>query len=61
MLFHEVFPYGDRWYAVLAVRLADYTPHLRERSAKWDTVSIPAKAFTDHANPLMELLKPPSV
>lgn len=56
-LFHEVFPYGDRWYAVLAMKLDDYSQHMRKRSAKWDTVSIPAKAFTDLSGPLMELLR----
>ena len=56
-LFHEVFEYGERWYAVLAVKLSDYTQHMRDRSAKWDTVSIPAKAFTEHSGPLMELLR----
>lgn len=57
-LFHEVFEYGDRWYAVLAIKLSDYTQHMRDRSAKWDTVSIPAKAFTDLSGPLMKLLRP---
>lgn len=56
-LFHEVFAYGERWYAVLAVKLSDYTQHMRDRSAKWDTVSIPAKAFTELSGPLMELLR----
>lgn len=55
-LFHEVFEYGERWYAVLAVKLSDYTPHMRDRSAKWDTVSIPAKAFEQHSGPLNRLL-----
>ncbi len=55
-LFHEVFSYGDRWYAVLAVSLHDYQQHMRDRSAKWDTVSIPAKAFDELSQPLMELL-----
>ena len=55
-LFHEVFPYGDRWYAVLTVNLNDYKQHMRDRSAKWDTVSIPAKAFTNLSRPLVELL-----
>lgn len=55
-LFHEVFAYGDRWYAVLAVRLADYRQHMRDRSARWDTVSIPAKAFGQLSLPLKELL-----
>ena len=56
-LFHEVFEYGERWYAVLAVKLSDYRQHMRDRSAKWDTVSIPARAFTDLSGPLMELLR----
>lgn len=55
-LFHEVFEYGGRWYAVLAVKLSDYIPHMRDRSAKWDTVSIPAKAFEQHSGPLAQLL-----
>jgi hypothetical protein len=55
-LFHEVFAYGERWYAVLAVRLADYQQHMRDRSAKWDTVSIPAAAFDQLSVPLKELL-----
>lgn len=60
-LFHEVFEYGDRWYAVLAVKLSDYTAHMRDRSAKWDTVSIPAKAFDRVSVPLGELLAGPRV
>ncbi len=55
-LFHEVFEYGERWYAVLAVPLADYRQHMRDRSAKWDTVSLPARAFADVAVPLRALL-----
>ncbi len=55
-LFHEVFAYGDRWYAVLAVRLSDYRQHMRDRSVRWDTVSIPAKAFGQLSLPLKELL-----
>jgi hypothetical protein len=55
-LFHEVFVFNDRWYAVLAVRLADYRKHMRRRSVKWGTVSIPAKAFSDMAEPLKTLL-----
>ena len=60
-LFHEVFEYGERWYAVLAVKLSDYTQHMRDRSAKWDTVSIPAKAFDQVSVPLRELLAGPRV
>lgn len=55
-LFLEVFEFSEKWYAVLALRLADYTPHMKQRSAKWDTVSVPAAAFTKAARPLKELL-----
>lgn len=55
-LFHEVFTFADRWYTVLAIRLRDYAPHVRQRSAQWDTVSIPADVFTQHAVPLKQLL-----
>ena len=55
-LFYEVFEFNDRWYAVQAVTLADYRQHMRRRSVKWGTVSIPAKAFADVAQPLGTLL-----
>ena len=44
-LFHEIFEYGGRWYAVLAIRLGDYAPHVKRRSEKWGTVNIPAAIF----------------
>ena len=56
-LFHEVFEYGGRWYAVLAVKLSDYAQHMTDRSAKWDTVSIPAQTFEKFSEPMMELLR----
>lgn len=55
-LFHEIFAFGERWYAVLAVRLHDYEINMRRRSAKWDTVSLPVKAFDEVAVPLKRLL-----
>ena len=55
-LFHEVFEFNTRWYAVQAVKLADYRGHMRRRSVKWGTVSIPAKAFADIAQSLKKLL-----
>lgn len=60
-LFHEVFAYGERWYAVLAVKLSDYAEQMQDRSAKWGTVNIPAKAFAELSGPLMELLRASSV
>lgn len=55
-LFLEVFEYNQRWYAVLAVRLSDYVQHMRDRSAKWDTVSLPARCFDSVSMPLKGLL-----
>jgi len=55
-LFHELFEHGGKWYAVLAVRLSDYESHMRRRSPKWDTLSVPAKAFDRIAQPLKRLL-----
>jgi hypothetical protein len=55
-LFLEMFEFQGRWYAVQGIRLTDYQPHMRDRSAKWDTVSIPSKVFTEHARPLKQML-----
>jgi len=55
-LFLEVFEHGDKWYAVLAARLSDYQQHMRPRSKKWGTVSIPAEDFHRIARPLKEFL-----
>lgn len=55
-LFQDVFEAGDRWYCLLAVRLEDYAAHMRPRSARWDTVSLPAATFRDLAVPLKQLL-----
>lgn len=57
-LFLEVFEFEQKWYAVLAITLGDYAQHMRQRSAKWDTVSIPADAFHRYARPLKELMDP---
>ena len=55
-LFQEIFSCRDRWYAVLAVTVADYREHLTDRSAKWRTVHVPAAAFSRIAHPLMQML-----
>ena len=55
-LFLETFAYKDRWYAVLAAMLDEYSAHARPRSAKWNTVHTPAAAFHRISHPLMELL-----
>ncbi len=55
-LFMEVFESGERWYALLAITLADYRKHLKRRSQRWDTVNIPAEQFARLSKPLMEML-----
>jgi len=55
-LFHEIFEFTGRWYAVLAVTVEDYHTHMKQRSPKWDTVNMPADAYNRLARPLYELL-----
>lgn len=55
-LFLDVFQFAERWYAVLAVTLSDYREHMRDRSAKWDTVSVPAADFDRIAKPMGEMM-----
>lgn len=55
-LFLEVYEFEGRWYSVLAVRVAEYEQFMRRRSAKWDTVSIPAEVFGRLSVPLKQLL-----
>ncbi len=55
-LFHEIFCLRDRWYAVLATTVADYQQHMTPRSAKWQTVHVPAERFGQISRPLMQML-----
>ncbi len=55
-LFAEIFEHGGKWYAVQGIRLADYRAHMRKRSERWDTVSIPANVFASCARPLKQML-----
>jgi len=55
-LFQEIFECGGRWYAVLVIKLADYRQHMRQRSPRWGTVSMPAKIFAQRAVTLKSLL-----
>lgn len=55
-LFHEIFSFRDRWYAVLAIGVEDYRRHMSRRSAKWGTVHMPASDFGRLACPLKQLL-----
>ncbi len=55
-LFRDVFEWAGRWYAVMAIKLADYRQHIRMRSPSWGTVSVPAAVFNRGAVPLAWLL-----
>lgn len=41
----EMHVFRERCYAFLWISAADYAAHARQRSPKWDTVSVPNKTF----------------
>jgi hypothetical protein len=51
-----MFAHKDRWYLLLGVDLAEYRNHMRRRSAKWETVALPAQDFRSLARPLEDWL-----
>ena len=53
---HQLFPFRDQRYAMLAVRAADYIRFARPLSAKWQTVSMPTALFRQAAIPFDDLL-----
>lgn len=48
----EIHPFRGRYYAFLAVPADIYAKHARERSAKWQTVTVPAAKFRELARPI---------
>lgn len=52
----RLFEFSERWYAFLAVRVADYIQFARPLSARWQTVSMPARLFRQAAFSFDELL-----
>lgn len=52
----HVHAYRGEYYSFLCVALDEYAPHVRERSAKWGTVTVPAPTFRKLARPLPEML-----
>ena len=40
------------WYLLMGVDLAEYRNHMRRRSAKWETVCLPAEDFRSLARPI---------
>jgi hypothetical protein len=47
-----MFEFRDRWYMLVGVDLAEYRDHMRRRSAKWETVCLPAEDFRSLARPV---------
>ena len=47
-----MFEFRDRWYLLMGVNLAEYRDHMRRRSAKWETVCLPAEDFRSLARPV---------
>lgn len=47
-----MFEYRQRWYLLMGIDLAEYRNHMRRRSAKWETVALPAEDFRSLARPL---------
>jgi len=53
-----IFDFNDDRYLFLAVRLADYTKYMKQRSPKWRTVTLPADKFRQSARPIAEIIIP---
>ncbi len=51
-LFEEIFEFRGRWYAVRAVRVAEYARAMRPRSTRWRTVHLPQGEFDRISGPL---------
>ena len=47
-----MFEFRDRWYLMMGIDLAEYRNSMRRRSAKWETVALPAEEFRNLARPL---------
>src|SRR5829696_5545831 len=47
-----MFCHKGRWYWLMGVDLTEYRNHMRRRSAKWETVALPADDFRSLARPI---------
>jgi len=47
-----MFLHKGRWYQMMGVDLGEYRNHMRRRSAKWETVALPAEDFRSLARPI---------
>jgi hypothetical protein len=51
----QLYQFRGQHYGFVAVRLADYIPHARPLSDRWDTVAMPTAEFRRLARPVEEL------
>jgi hypothetical protein len=47
-----MFEFRDRWYLLMGIDLGEYRNAMRRRSAKWETVALPAEEFRSLARPI---------
>jgi hypothetical protein len=47
-----MYQYKGRWYWMMGIDLTEYRNHMRRRSVKWETVSLPAEDFRSLARPI---------
>jgi hypothetical protein len=52
----DIFLYDRDKYLFLCIRLDDYCLHMKRRSPKWQTMTLPADMFRRHASDLSLLL-----
>jgi hypothetical protein len=58
----EEFPFEDaslyrgNYYAFVGIALDEYVALSRERSGRWGTITVPSRAFAEHARPLEHFL-----
>lgn len=47
-----MFEFRERWYLLMGIELNEYREHMRRRSVKWETVSLPIADFRSLARPI---------
>lgn len=57
-LFQEICAHNGRWYALRSIPLSSYRKHLRQRSARWRTVDLPAAEFERLSHPFAPAATP---
>jgi hypothetical protein len=48
----DIHVFRNEYYAFLWVAASDYVAHARQRSPKWDTVTVPSRTFRRLVQPV---------